>query len=107
MTGRPACDALALHEDDDVATALRALSPGETARVRRGADAFEVAVAEPVPLCHKLALRALAPGEGVRKYGEVIGEMTSAVAQGGLVHVHNMASRRARRRAEGERRHAG
>ena len=106
MTGRPACDALALHEDDDVATALRALRAGETARVRRGANAFEIAVAEPIPLCHKLALRALAPGEGVRKYGEVIGEMTSAVAQGGLVHVHNMASRRARR-AEGERRHAG
>ena len=106
MTERPACDALALHEDDDVATALRALWPGETARVRRGAAEFDVAVAEPIPLCHKLALRALAPGEGVRKYGEVIGEMTRAVPQGCLVHVHNLASRRARR-AGGERRHAG
>ena len=109
-TDRPHCDALALHERDNVATALRALAPGERARVqRRGvAELSEVPVAEPVPLCHKLALGPLAPGDEVRKYGEVIGEMTGAVAQGGLVHVHNMVSRRARRAAAGgERRHAG
>jgi hypothetical protein len=88
------------------ATAGPTAAPAETARIRGGADEFEVAVAEAVPFCHKPALRALAPGEGVRKYGEVIGEATAAVAKGGLVHVHNMASRRARR-AGGERGHAG
>ena len=99
--GRPALDALALHAEDDVATALRPLDAGEVARVGRpDGTRIEVAVADDVPLCHKLALRALAAGEPVRKYGEVIGEATADVEPGGWVHVHNLASRRARRRGD-------
>ena len=91
-------DAIALHEDDQVATALRDLAAGETVRVRRGQTSVAVALVEAIPLCHKLALRPLAPGERIRKYGEVIGEATAPVAAGGHVHVHNLASLRARRR---------
>jgi altronate dehydratase len=53
-----------------------------------------------VPLGHKVARRAIAPGEHIRKYGAVIGEATAVIAAGAHLHVHNMRSLRARRRGE-------
>lgn len=47
---------------------------------------------EPVPLGHKVALRALAAGEPVLKYGVPIGRTRHPVAAGDHVHVHNLAS---------------
>jgi hypothetical protein len=89
-------DLLVLHSDDDVAVALRDLDAGE-APVRCG-DAIErLALLAAVPLGHKVARRALAPGDRVRKYGAVIGEATAAIAAGEHLHVHNMRSLRARR----------
>lgn len=43
-----------------------------------------------------VALRDLAAGGPVRKYGEVIGEATGPIPRGGFVHVHNLRSCRAR-----------
>ncbi|MBO5307124.1 MAG: altronate dehydratase [Lentisphaeria bacterium] len=42
---------------------------------------------------HKYALRAIAPGEKVIKYGMPIGETTCAVAKGEHIHTHNMKTR--------------
>ena len=89
--------ALAVHPDDDVAVALRDLRAGETIGVRRGGATEEAIVREAIPLGHKLALRALATGAPIRKYGECIGEATAPIAAGAHVHVHNLASRRGRR----------
>ncbi|AQR61161.1 galactonate dehydratase [Brevundimonas sp. LM2] len=75
--------ALRLHPEDDVAVCVRALQPGET--VLGG-----IVVREAVPAGHKLALRGLAPGEPVRKYGQVIGATTAPVQAGDWVHVHNL-----------------
>jgi altronate hydrolase len=66
MTG----ETLLLHPDDDVAVALRDL-PG-------------------VPRGHKMAVRDLAEGAVVRKYGQVIGVATAPVAAGSHVHTHNL-----------------
>lgn len=93
----PRWDAMRLHSADDVATALRDLAPGEVAQIRTDAGSETITVREAVPLCHKLALRDLAVGAPVRKYGEVIGRTTMAVEAGGWVHVHNLESLRARR----------
>lgn len=89
-------DAIALHRDDDVATALHDLVPGSRARVRRDGGVIEVAVAAAIPLGHKFALRALPAGADIRKYGECIGAATAAIDAGAHVHVHNLKSRRAR-----------
>lgn len=89
-------DALALHEDDDVAVALRPLAAGETARVRVGTTAESIAVRDAIAVGHKLARRDLAAGSPVHKYGAVIGEASAAIARGAHVHVHNLKSRRAR-----------
>ena len=61
---------LLLHPDDDVAVALRDL-PG-------------------VPRGHKTAVRDIAAGAPVRKYGQVIGVATAPVPAGGHVHTHNL-----------------
>ena len=53
-------------------------------------------VAADLPICHKVAIVAIAKGASVRKYGEVIGRASAVIAVGAWVHVHNLASNRAR-----------
>ncbi|MBT6096132.1 MAG: UxaA family hydrolase [Rhodospirillaceae bacterium] len=84
--------AIRLHGDDHVATALRALKAGETVRL---ANAGDIAVSEDIGICHKFAVVAVATGERVKKYGEVIGVASADIAPGEHVHVHNLESLRA------------
>ncbi|MBV9931454.1 MAG: altronate dehydratase [Alphaproteobacteria bacterium] len=79
---------LRLDPRDDVAVALRAIGAGEW--VEAGGDAIEAR--EPVPNGHKLALRDMAAGETVRKFGWPIGRLTAAVPAGAHVHTHNLAT---------------
>lgn len=81
-----------LRPTDDVATVLWSLRKGETVRVTNGSVAREVTLQEDVGAGHKFAVRALAAGLRIRKYGEFIGRTTSAVPAGGWVHVHNLAT---------------
>ena len=43
-----------------------------------------------VKFAHKVALRIIAKGEPVVKYGEVIGNAVSDISEGEWVHVHNL-----------------
>ena len=72
-----------LHPDDGVVIARATLLPG--APVADG-----VAATERIPAGHKVAIRAHAVGEPVRRYGQVIGFATQPIAPGQHVHVHNM-----------------
>lgn len=47
--------------------------------------------AQPIAAGHKIALQRIAAGEEVRKYGQIIGVATQAIAPGEHVHTHNMA----------------
>jgi hypothetical protein len=51
-------------------------------------------IAEDVPFGHKVALQALRVGDVVVKHGTAIGQLSAPVVRGGLVHVHNLRSRR-------------
>ena len=82
-------DLLVLDPRDDVAVARRALAAGEAFSRVAGATR----VRQPVPFGHKLALRALAPGDVVRKFGWPIGVATAAIEAGDHVHSHNLATR--------------
>jgi altronate dehydratase len=88
--------ALVLHPRDDVAVALRDLARGESVAVRCGAALRRITAGEAIPLGHKVALHAVAAGAPLHKYGERIGHATVDIAAGMHVHVHNMASARAR-----------
>jgi SAF domain len=84
--------ALRLKDDDDVAVALRPLVPGQTLRF----SGNSVAVAAEIPTGHKFAVRPISAGALIRKYGQVIGRATDAIAAGHHVHVHNVEGTRGR-----------
>lgn len=92
--------ALRAHAADNVATALDELQSGDTVAVstsRETTGGEPLTAATEVPKYHKLALRPIAAGEAVVKYGETIGEATVDIAAGSHVHVDNINSRRGRR----------
>lgn len=75
---------------DDVATALADLPAGTALRLRSGAVEREVTLREPVAAGHKFAVRDLAAGLRVRKYGECIGRTRAVVPAGAWLHLHNL-----------------
>lgn len=89
-------DAIRLHEDDNVATLVRAVEAGARIKVAGGAGAAELIAGEPIPLCHKVALVEIRAGDKVRKYGQPIGSALAPIAAGRHVHVHNMHSDKAK-----------
>jgi altronate hydrolase len=72
-----------LHPEDNVVIARATLLPG----VSLGEN---VAAAERIPAGHKVAVRAIAPAEAVRRYGQIIGFASAPIAPGRHVHVHNL-----------------
>ena len=85
---------LRLHVADNVVIAMRRLAAGEPLAGEG------VAAAEAIASGHKVAVRPIAAGETVRKYGQVIGAATQAIAPGAHVHSHNLAVSDLRRAAE-------
>src|SRR6478736_6147692 len=81
-----------LMPGDDVATALRALRAGHPLQLGAGNVTRDVTLQEDVPFGHKFAVRALAQGVRIRKYGEYIGRTTADVAAGAWVHDHNLVT---------------
>jgi altronate hydrolase len=75
---------LRLSPADDVVIATRALEP-ETLLVQE-----KVRTAEPIPAGHKVATRAIAKGQPVRRYNQIIGFASADIAPGQHVHVHNV-----------------
>lgn len=73
---------LILNPVDDVMVALQALQPGE--------QVDGTAILDPVPFGHKVARRALAKGQPVKRYGQIIGFATQDITAGQHVHTHNL-----------------
>lgn len=80
---------LKISAQDSVAVALAALSKGETVDV----EGEPVTLVTDVPAGHKFALKAIAEGEAVVKYGYPIGQAKCDIAVGEHVHVHNLKTR--------------
>jgi altronate hydrolase len=78
--------ALCLHSSDNVAVARVPLSAGADLRV----EGVAVRVLDPIPAGHKMALRDIAAGEKVYRYGQCIGRAKEAIPQGRHIHVHNL-----------------
>ena len=81
--------AFRVHDDDDVAVALRPLDVGERVTV----GAYSVIATEAIGAGHKIALKAMDVDESVHKYGVPIGRVTAPIAAGAWVHSHNLATR--------------
>lgn len=76
--------ALLLHSSDDVAIARIALAPGT--KVLQG----HVQVTQNIPAGHKVAVRSIAEGTAVKRYGQIIGIAAQSIRAGEHVHVHNL-----------------
>jgi altronate dehydratase small subunit len=85
--------ALRLKDDDHVAVCLRAIASGSEITFAGGLPV--VALTE-IPAGHKIALRPIAAGELIRKYGQTIGRAVGTIAPGAHVHVHNVEGTRGR-----------
>ena len=76
---------LRLHREDNIAVAIDPLPAGVQAEGLTARD--------PIPRGHKLAVSQIAEGAPVRKFGQIIGFATRAIAAGEHVHEHNCAMR--------------
>ncbi len=84
--------AILLHPSDHVATALKELKAGDTVVVRLGETTYSVILREDIAFGHKYALRDIAEGEELLKYGLPIGRALQEIRAGEWVHVHNCRS---------------
>ena len=78
-----------IHLRDNVVTMLEAGSG--TVKVL-GAEPQDIRLLEQIALGHKVALRDIAPGDAVIKFGVRIGHASKPIARGAWVHLHNLAS---------------
>ncbi|MCC8127794.1 MAG: altronate dehydratase family protein [Clostridiales bacterium] len=81
-------DFIRIHENDSVAVALRPIAKGEQLTVGQ----YHVTTLEEIPQGHKFALKPIAAGGDVIKYGFRIGRAKENIPAGGWVHVHNIGT---------------
>ena len=84
--------AILLNVTDDVATAIVDLPAQESVSVALDDRSVEVDLQEDIQFGHKFALRDIAQGEPILKYGLPIGNALSDIRAGEWVHVHNCRS---------------
>lgn len=84
-----------LNNKDQIATALRPLSAGESACLKIEGGYSEIAIKEDIPICHKFAVEYIRSGDVIHKYGESIGIASEDIDSGAHVHIHNLKSLRA------------
>ena len=89
--------AMKVSSNDNVAILLEDIKKGETCDY----DAENPLKAnQDIPFGHKIALRDIAIGEDIVKYGHIIGYATQPISQGDWVHNHNIRSDRGRIKKE-------
>lgn len=79
-------DLFIVDSQDNVAVALTALVPGEQASLSSG---LPLAITDPIPAKHKVALRRLRPGDAVRLFGMIVGQAEDFIEAGGLITTAN------------------
>ena len=90
--------ALKVDDLDNVATIFaNGITDGTEVEVRdKKGNSEVITVHGDVPYGHKIALRDIAPGEHIMKYGECIGAASHPISKGEYVHVHNLDALRGR-----------
>ena len=85
-------NAMIIDPKDNVAVAIEPIAKGDAVAVRGGG--LGVTAAEDITIYHKIAIRRIAKGEPVVKYGEHIGLASCDITPGCHVHTHNVADHR-------------
>lgn len=85
-----------INPKDNVATTLKDLKKGQSITIEVGGKKSDLVSLNTIPFGHKIALRKIAKGKDVLKYGEAIGRATRDIKSGEHVHIHNVESKRGR-----------
>ena len=80
-----------INSKDNVAVALQPVKSGEKTGIGGAAEDF-ITPSEDIPQGHKIALKDIAEGSNVIKYGFAIGHALTDIKAGSRVHTHNMAT---------------
>jgi len=84
--------AFVIDPADNVATVLQEVPAGATVTLLGETSVASCVAAEPVGSGHKIAIRPLAKGDSVIKFGMPIGHAARDVGEGAWVHLHNCSS---------------
>ena len=85
------------HHDDNVGVVVvEGLTAGTDMLcvVTEDDSDFHLTAQNDVPIGHKVALKDLATGDTVVKYGEDIGKVVAPIKKGEHVHIHNLKTKR-------------
>src|SRR5262245_26486386 len=88
MISNGQCPLLKLNSADNIAIAKSDVAKGVEYQIEPGMPA--VVTADRIDLGHKVAIRPIAKGEAVRKYGQLIGFAKDAIKPGDWIHSHNL-----------------
>ena len=88
--------AVVMNSADNTATVVETISPETDVVLEINGQAQTVHVVEQIGFGHKFAIRDIAKGAKIIKYGEIIGTATQNIHTGQHVHVHNLESGRGR-----------
>ena len=84
--------AIKIHPDDNVATVVEDVAPGDDVRYMTPQGAEQIRTRTAVPSGHKVALVNIDVDEPITKYDEPIGRASTPIRQGEHVHDHNVRS---------------
>ena len=99
MTARRA---IRMHQKDNVATTVEEVKSGDPVQISPGGENQTLKAIEDIPFGFKIAIEEIPQGTLIIKYGDTIGKAGRPIAQGALVHVHNLEGTRARGDLEGK-----
>jgi altronate hydrolase len=85
--------ALQIDPHDNVLVALAPLDSGTVVHYGHAPASDACLVTERIPAKHKLALVDLKPGDLIRMYGMVVGEVMQPIPRGGLISTRNVRHR--------------
>ena len=86
-------NAVIISQTDNVAVAVEPVSAGDLLTwITPDQTEHSVTAVTDIPIYHKFAVRDIAKGEKIVKYGEHIGEAGADIRAGEHVHIHNVVS---------------
>ena len=87
-------NAMMIDGKDNVAVAIEPITKGETVTYLCDGEEKQLTARADITIYHKLAVRKIATGEPVVKYGEHIGLAARDIKAGEHVHCHNLEEHR-------------
>ena len=87
---------MVMDRKDNVATVIGKVPKGAQVELLAGRKRSRMTVKQGIKFGHKIAIKSIAPGDTIWKYGYSIGRATQAIKPGEHVHIHNIESNRGR-----------